>query len=36
MFSARLYHEGDLVALAAAWQGQDDQATRQPPMFAVR
>ena len=36
MFSARLYHEGDLVALARAWQAQDDQVTRQPPKFAVR
>jgi Asp-tRNA(Asn)/Glu-tRNA(Gln) amidotransferase A subunit family amidase len=36
MFSARLYHEGDLVALARAWQAQDDQVTRQPPLFAAR
>jgi Asp-tRNA(Asn)/Glu-tRNA(Gln) amidotransferase A subunit family amidase len=34
MFSGHLYREGDLIALARAWQGARDDAFRQPPAFA--
>ena len=35
MFSGHLYREGDLVALARAYQDLTEQATRQPPRFAA-
>ena len=35
MFSGHLYREGDLIALARAYQDLTDQATRQPPLFAA-
>lgn len=35
MFSGHLYREGDLVALARAYQDLTGQATRQPPRFAA-
>ena len=33
MFSGHLYREGDLVALARAWQAARDDAFRRPPAF---
>ncbi len=35
IFSGHLYREGDLVALARAYQDLTEQATRQPPRFAA-
>ncbi|MGE0043445.1 MAG: amidase [Vicinamibacterales bacterium] len=35
MFAGQLYHEGDLVALARAYQDLTGQAARQPPLFAA-
>lgn len=35
MFSGHLYREGDLVALARAWQEQSAGGVRHPPLFAV-
>lgn len=35
MFSGHLYREGDLIALAAAWQQATGDAGRQPPRFRV-
>ncbi len=35
MFSGHLYREGDLIALAAAWQKATGQAEQQPPRFRV-
>jgi hypothetical protein len=33
MFSGQLYREGDLVALAKAWQDARGEAHRHPPGF---
>lgn len=35
MFSGHLYREGDLVALAKAWQDQSANRVQHPPLFAV-
>jgi Asp-tRNA(Asn)/Glu-tRNA(Gln) amidotransferase A subunit family amidase len=35
MFSGHLYREGDLIALACAWQDATGDARRQPPLFRV-
>ena len=35
MFSGHLYREGDVIALARAYQDLTDQAMRQPPLFAA-
>ncbi len=35
MFSGHLYREGDLIALAHAWQGATGDAQKRPPVFAV-
>ena len=35
MFSGHLYREGDLIALAAAWQKATGDAGKQPPAFRV-
>ncbi len=35
MFSGHLYREGELVALAKAWQEATDDPARQPPRFRV-
>ncbi len=35
MFSGHLYHEGELIALARAWQDATGQAQKQPPLFGV-
>ncbi len=35
MFSGHLYREGDLIALAHAWQSATGQAERQPALFKV-
>lgn len=35
MFTGHLYREGDLVALAKAWQDQSVGGVRHPPLFAV-
>lgn len=35
MFSGHLYREGDLIALAAAWQRATGDAGKQPPAFHV-
>jgi Asp-tRNA(Asn)/Glu-tRNA(Gln) amidotransferase A subunit family amidase len=36
MFSGHLYREGELMALAKAFQDQNRQYEKQPPLFAVR
>jgi Asp-tRNA(Asn)/Glu-tRNA(Gln) amidotransferase A subunit family amidase len=36
MFSGHLYREGELMALAKAYQDLTGQANRQPPLFAVK
>ncbi|MGE0812904.1 MAG: amidase [Vicinamibacterales bacterium] len=35
MFAGHLYREGDLIALAAAWQTATGEAGKQPPRFSV-
>lgn len=35
MFSGHLYREGDLIALAKAWQDQSAGSVPHPPLFAV-
>ena len=35
MFAGHLYREGDLIAIAAAWQQATGDAGRQPPRFRV-
>jgi Asp-tRNA(Asn)/Glu-tRNA(Gln) amidotransferase A subunit family amidase len=35
MFSGHLYREGELIALAQAWQTATGQAEKQPPLFRV-
>ena len=35
MFTGHLYREGDLVALAKAWQDQSASGVRHPLLFAV-
>ncbi len=35
MFTGHLYREGDLVALARAWQGATGDAKKQPPLFSA-
>ncbi len=35
MFSGQLYREGELMALAKAFQDQNRQYERQPPLFAA-
>jgi Asp-tRNA(Asn)/Glu-tRNA(Gln) amidotransferase A subunit family amidase len=35
MFSGHLYREGELIALARAWQRATGQAEKQPPLFKV-
>ncbi len=36
MFSGHLYREGDLIALAKAWQDASVRGQRHPPLFHVR
>ncbi|MGE3274602.1 MAG: amidase [Vicinamibacterales bacterium] len=36
MFAGHLYREGDLIALARAYQDLTGQAARQPPLFAAQ
>ena len=35
MFSGQLYHEGDVIALAKAWQDLAEPIGN-PPLFAVK
>jgi hypothetical protein len=35
MFSGHLYREGELMALAKAFQDSTGERDRQPPLFAV-
>ena len=36
MFSGHLYREGELMALAKAYQDATRDRDKQPPLFAVR
>lgn len=36
MFSGHLYREGDLIALAKAWQERSAAGVQHPPLFAVK
>jgi hypothetical protein len=35
MFTGHLYREGDLIALAKAWQDQSTGGVQHPPLFVV-